>query len=135
MKIEDSVVELSQYKNVRAGSLRQEEANKFVESIYEDLKKLAGTKKGKIIDIQEPGDEPWPTADQFRSMDVVSKIKITKRVVLRTRLFKIAMKRKTHPGFKYTPANNYIGGGKVVFWWRFKRSKSKIKSNGTTGSK
>lgn len=134
MKIENTV-EISQYKmGGRVSGLKRVEADKFVDSVYDELKKLAGTKQGKIIDIQELGDEPWPSVDQYKVMDKESKSKISKRVMYKMRFFKLAVNRKMPHGFKFRPSNGYIGGGKVLFWWSFKRNRT-VTKNGTTGSK
>lgn len=137
MKLENDIIEIAPFvtKKGSPAGIRRIEAQKIVESIYDSFKKLAGTTQGRVFSLVEPQDAPglWITLQEYRTLDRFQRQKFWNFCRARISNVITALKNKMDGGFKYRyfPAANYIGDGKVVVWWKFQKAKSKKAVSGT----
>lgn len=101
------------------------EAEQIVSKIFDDFKKLMGTLKGRVLDIKEEGDPiRWPNLEEYRALSSSEKTKYIRVYKYKVRyIFDAINSRNTGPEkYKYYPTVNYVGDGKVILWWRYRKA-------------
>ncbi len=117
-------------------SIKEAEVLKIVDGFWDEFKALAGTTKGRVLSIVEKDDDHWPTIEEYRKMDLKEKHIFHPRFKGRCIRLLNCIKGRMEGNFRYRyfPAVNYIGSGRIVVWWRFKKPKKK-ELDGAIGSK
>lgn len=111
------------------------DARKFVDGFWDGLRKLVGTGKGKVIDITNPEDDPWPSTVEIRSMSQGEKVSLKGRVRHRFKCVRQEIERRAHGNFRYNYnlQVDYIGNGRIVVWWKFVGKKYKYRKEKSGG--
>lgn len=124
MKMENEIVDLNKFFVPRQN--KQGEANGFVDAIFDEFRNLAGTQKGRVVLIAGPLEEGWPSIEDFKKMDKEKKYPTIIRV--RNKMQYVIKALRSKINYRYEPKATYIGDGKVILWWKYKKQK---KSSGT----
>lgn len=114
------VIEAPMSASLPKTKMREIEAVKLADQMWEGFKKLAGEDRGQLIDVSKPG-ETLPTLDELKNLPKLEKLNkmypIKHRIVY---LFN-ELRTRTHPQFKYVPYWMYLGNGKVYFGWKYRK--------------
>lgn len=114
------IVEAPVGNHLPASRVRQIEAVKMADQMWEQFRKLAGEDRGQLIDVTKPG-ESLPTLEELKTLGKLERL--NKMYIVRSRIFPLLRElcNRTHAQFKYVPYWAYMGNGKVFFGWKYRK--------------
>lgn len=115
----EGIVDLSSV--VGSSSLRKiaDLVQDFVDSFYDEFKKLAGKGKGYIIDFKINSEENWwpKTAEEFKQFSLKKDCIISKCRNRSSNTYKLLRKRINKDfNYRYAVRSAYVGNGRFIYW-------------------
>lgn len=136
MKVVKDEIDISA---ISKGTKKGVEIQKMVDfgnEIFPTFKTLVGSGRGKLIDVREelPQIKDWPTREMYDDMSKPERLKFVQTISSRIKpllshLNELIFKSSRNRKMPYKSSWIYSGNGQVVLWWRFIKTKEKMKDD------